>query len=265
MSDLPVPRPALDPVRLAGLPAPLRVEVLPATPSTNAVVAARAREGEPAGLVVVTEHQTAGRGRLDRVWETPPRVALTFSVLLRPQVEPADWTWLPLLVGYAVHAGLADRLPEVALKWPNDVLVEDRKIAGILVERVETPDGPAAVVGVGLNVNQDLADLPSANATSLRLELGETFDRTDLLVQVLGSLRALEPLLLHTDQLRTAYCDVCSTLGREVDVHLPGGEVTRGEALDLDAHGALVVSTGTGALTVNAGDVIHVRPTTEME
>lgn len=260
MSDVPAPRPALDPDRLASLPAPLRVEVEDATGSTNALVAARAREGEEAGLVIVTEHQTAGRGRLDRVWETPPRVALTFSLLLRPEVAATAWTWLPLLTGYAVQAALADRLPEVALKWPNDVLVGDRKIAGILVERIETPTGPAAVVGVGINVNQGADELPSGTATSLRLELGETFDRTDLLVQVLGSLRALEPLLSETHHLRPAYADVCSTLGRLVDVHLPGGEVRRGEALDVDDHGALVVGTPDGTLTVNAGDVVHVRP-----
>ncbi|WP_185995657.1 biotin--[acetyl-CoA-carboxylase] ligase [Nocardioides campestrisoli] len=261
MPDAPAPRPALDPIRLADVPAPLRVEVVEATGSTNALVAERARAGEPAGLVVVTEHQTAGRGRLDRVWETPARVALTFSVLLRPDAPPQAWPWLPLLTGYAVQSALADRVPEVSLKWPNDVLVEDRKIAGILVERIETPAGPAAVVGVGINVNQEPEELPIAAATSLRVELGETFDRTDLLIQVLGSLHALEPLLAQPSALRPAYADVCSTLGRQVDVHLPGGEVVRGEALDLDASGALVLSTGQGTLTVSAGDIVHVRPT----
>ncbi|WP_110182783.1 biotin--[acetyl-CoA-carboxylase] ligase [Nocardioides solisilvae] len=260
MPDAPAPRPALDPSRFLDLPAPLRVEVVDQAGSTNALVADRARAGEEDGLVVVTEHQTAGRGRLDRVWETPPRVALTFSLLLRPDVPPAAWPWLPLLVGYAVQGSLADRLPEVALKWPNDVLVGERKIAGILVERVETPTGPAAVVGVGINVNQTPEELPVDTATSLCAELEETFDRSDLLVQVLGSLHALQPLLAETSALRPAYADVCSTLGRTVDVHLPGGEVVRGEALDLDDSGALVVSSGTGTFSVNAGDVVHVRP-----
>lgn len=230
------------------------------TPSTNALVADRARAGEPEGLVVVAEHQTAGRGRLDRVWETPPGTGLTFSVLLRPDLPVTAWTWIPLLTGFALHAALADRIPEVMLKWPNDVLVGEQKISGILVERVETDDGPAAVIGIGLNVNQSEQELPSETATSLRVELGETFDRGDLLIQVLGSLRALQPLLEQPDVLRAAYVDVCSTVGRTVDVHLPGGDVVRGEVLDLDPHGALVLSTGDGTFTAHAGDVVHVRP-----
>src|SRR5690348_3280218 len=121
MTETPSPRPPLDPGRL-GVPAGWRVEVVEATPSTNADLSERARAGEEPGLVLVTEHQTAGRGRLDRVWETPARSSLTFSVLLRPDVPPTSWSWLPLLTGYAVQAALADRLPDIALKWPNDVL-----------------------------------------------------------------------------------------------------------------------------------------------
>lgn len=236
------------------------VEITDASPSTNALVAERARAGEQEGLVVVTEHQTAGRGRLDRVWEVPARSSLTFSVLLRPDVPAQDWPWLPLLTGYAVQAALADRLPDIALKWPNDVLVEERKVAGILVERVDTPQGPAAVVGIGINVSQTLEELPVALATSVELETGEPVDRTGLLDQVLGSLHGLQGLLLDPEALRAAYADVCSTLGRVVDVHLPGDEVRRGEALDIDARGALVVSSADATFTVGAGDVIHVRP-----
>jgi BirA family biotin operon repressor/biotin-[acetyl-CoA-carboxylase] ligase len=259
MTPAPAPRPALDPARVAA-PTGWRVEITETTPSTNALVAGRARAGGDHGLVVVAEHQTAGRGRLDRVWETPPRTSLTFSVLMRPEVPAQDWPWLPLLTGYAVQAALADRLPTIALKWPNDVLVEECKVAGILVERIDTPSGPAAVVGIGINVAQTLDELPVALATSVELETGEPVDRTDLLGQVLGSLHGLQGLLDEPEALRTAYADVCSTLGREVELHLPGGEVRRGEALDVDSRGALVVSTADGTLTVGAGDVIHVRP-----
>jgi BirA family transcriptional regulator, biotin operon repressor / biotin---[acetyl-CoA-carboxylase] ligase len=264
MTSAPAPRPALDPDRIVA-PAGWRVEVTEATPSTNAVVADRARAGEDEGLVVVTEHQTAGRGRLDRVWETPARTSLTFSALLRPEVPAQDWTWLPLLTGYAVQAALADRIPEIALKWPNDVLVDaaegvGRKVCGILVERVETPDGPVAVVGIGINVDQTLDELPVALATSVSLETGEPVERTGLLGQVLGSLHGLQGLLDDVESLRRAYADVCVTLGRTVDVHLPGGDVRRGEALDIDATGALVVGTDDGTFTVAAGDVVHVRP-----
>lgn len=262
METEPSARPPLDRGRLVAPPA-WRVEIVEATPSTNALVAERARQGEGEGLVVVAEHQTAGRGRLDRVWDTPARSALTFSVLLRPDLPVARWTWLPLLTGYAVHAALADRLPDVAVKWPNDLLVEERKLVGILAERVDTPVGPAAVVGVGINVSQTLDELPVALATSIALELGDEPDRTQLLGQVLGSVHGLLGLLDDTAALRRAYVDVCATVGRTVDVHLPGGgdgpDVRRGEALDVDDAGALVVSTGDGTLTVSAGDVVHVR------
>ncbi len=235
------------------------MDIVETAASTNVLVADRAQAGESEGLVVVAEHQTAGRGRLDRVWETPARSSLTFSVLLRPDVEAQDWPWLPLLTGYAVQAALADRLPAIALKWPNDVLVEERKVAGILVERIETPSGPAAVVGIGINVAQTLAELPIALATSVELETGEPVDRTDLLGQVLGSLHGLQGLIGDPEALRTAYADVCSTLGRQVEVHLPAAEVRRGVALDIDSRGALVVSVDGGTFTVSAGDVVHVR------
>ena len=259
MADVPAPRPALDPEQFAELPSPWRVEILDSTPSTNREVVNRARAGAAEGLVVVTEHQVAGRGRLDRVWETPRGAALTFSFLLRPELPAAQWPWIPLLAGYALQAALADRVPEVSLKWPNDVLVGEQKISGILVERVDTPTGPAAVVGIGVNVNQTAAELPGETATSLRVELEETFDRSQLLVQVLGSVGALLPLLEQPDVLRAAYVDACSTIGRLVDVHLPGGEKVRGEVLDLDPGGALVLSTGGGTYTAHAGDVVHVR------
>ncbi len=265
MTDAPAPRPPIDLDRLVA-PAGWRVEVEEATASTNAAVAGRAQGGEEPGLVLVTEHQTAGRGRLDRVWETPPRSSLTFSVLLRPHTPATSWSWLPLLTGYAVQAALADRLPDIALKWPNDVLVDGgalgagRKVAGILVERIETDGGPMAVVGVGINVDQTLDELPIALATSIALETGEPVVRTGLLSQVLGSLHGLQGLLGDTAALRRAYADVCVTLGRTVDVHLPAGGVRRGEALDIDATGALVVGTDDGAFTVAAGDVVHVRP-----
>ncbi len=259
MTSAQAPRPALDPDRVS-VPQGWHVEITESTPSTNALVADRARAGEKPGLVAVTEHQTAGRGRLDRIWETPARTSLTFSVLLRPEVPAQDWPWLPLLTGYAVQAALDDRLPNIALKWPNDVLVEERKVAGILVERIETPSGPAAIVGIGINVAQTLDELPIALATSVELETGEPVDRTDLLSQVLGSVHGLQGLLADPLALRTAYADVCSTLGRQVEIHLPADKVRRGEALDIDSQGALVVSADDGTFTVRAGDVVHVHP-----
>lgn len=251
-------RPPLDPRRL-----PHTVEVVDEAASTNALVAARAREGADAGLVIVAEHQTAGRGRLDRSWEVPPRAALTFSVLVRPSVEPASWPWLPLLTGYAVHAALDDRADGIGLKWPNDIVVDDprgpRKLAGILVERVDTPTGPAAVLGIGINVHQAQSELPIEEATSLEQLVEGVPDRTEVLGTVLASLDALLPLIEDTDALRRAYAGECVTLGKAVRVDVPAGEPLTGTAVDIDAGGRLVVETASGEVPVGAGDVIHVR------
>lgn len=265
-------RPPLDPAALsAALTRPgslwREVEVLASCPSTNAELARRARAGEPAGLVLVADHQSAGRGRLDRVWVTPPGSALTFSVLLAPdEVSVARWPWLPLLAGIAVAEGVR-RVAEVdcSLKWPNDVLVGDRKLAGILVERVERPSGAVAVVGVGLNVTMSEEELPVPAATSLLLEGAATTDRTVVLREVLRSLEALFRQWQAergdaTRGLVDSYVRRCGTLGREVRVELPDGDSVVGVATGIDTDGRLEVRTPEGAKRVlGAGDVVHVR------
>ena len=243
-----------------------RPEVLVASPSTNAVVAERLRAGEPEGLVVVADHQTAGRGRLDRSWVTPAGAALTFSVLLTPDEAPvARWPWLPLLTGVAVAEAVRRTAGVgVALKWPNDVLAEERKVCGILVERVEGPRKAGAVVGVGVNVSQTPDELPVPTATSLEQAAGARVDRVALLAGVLEALAerydawraaGAEPAHLHT-----AYTELCDTLGRTVRVRLPSGDDVVGEAVRIDADGRLLVRTAHGATVLGAGDVIHVRP-----
>ena len=244
------------------------VEVLAESPSTNAVVSQRARAGAAEGLVVVADHQTAGRGRLDRTWVTPPRSALTFSVLLTPDAVPvARWPWLPLLAGVAVVEGVRRATGlGCALKWPNDVLLTDSKLAGILVERVERPGGAGAVVGIGLNVSTTAAELPVRTATSLLLGGASDVDRAALLGHVLAALgedydawRAAAGD--GNGRLRTSYLGVCDTVGRDVRVDLPDGSVMTGRATGIDAEGRLEVLTEAGATVVlGAGDVVHVRP-----
>ena len=255
------PRPPLDRDRLAGAGPDLTIEVVDAAPSTNAIVAARARDGAPEGLVVVAEHQTAGRGRLDRTWETPPRAALTFSVLLRPTVGPERWPWLPLLTGLAVAGALRDAGIEAGVKWPNDVLLGDLKTAGILVERVDTPTGPAAVVGIGLNVSTTAEELPVPTATSLAVATGTAPDRTGLLLAILARLRREQDAWQAggSEGLRSAYVSACVTIGRDVRVDLPAGETLTGRATGVDPGGRLVVQGAGGETAVGAGDVIHVR------
>ena len=229
------------------------------TGSTNALVADRARDGAAAGLVVATEHQVAGRGRLDRTWETPDRAALTFSVLWRPRRPGAEWPWLPLVAGVAVVGALREHGVDAGLKWPNDVMVGDHKLAGILAERVETPTGPAAVLGIGLNADQTREELPVDTATSVTLATGTSPDRTGLLASLVTHLRQEYDAWQAggAAAVRAAYLEACVTVGRQVRVSLPGGDELVGRAGDVDAAGRLVVA-GT---PVAAGDVVHVRPT----
>ena len=237
------------------------VEVVAEAPSTNALVAERARAGAPEGLVVVADHQTAGRGRLDRTWETPAGTALTFSILLRPTVPAAEWPWLPLLTGHATAKALEAMGYAAAVKWPNDVLIGERKVAGILVERLETPDGPAAVVGVGLNTGMTTEELPVPTATSLLLESGdaEPPDRSDVLVKVLAPIREAYDAWQQGDDLAESYASACVTVGQAVRVDLPDGSVLEGQAITVDGSGRLVVETAEGRQEVGAGDVVHVR------
>ena len=240
------------------------VRVVGSIGSTNASLADAARAGAAEAALLVAEHQHAGRGRMGRSWQAPARSALTFSVLVRPQVPVADWPWLPLLTGVAVAEAIRRGAGVQAMvKWPNDVLVEDRKLAGVLLERVETPIGPAAVLGIGLNVSAQREELPVPSATSLALEDATTLDRPSLLLPVL---RTLQPLYQEwvrpgrsSGGLREAYLARCSTLDRPVRVELPNGSTLTGLAETVDAAGRLVVATGTGRRTVAAGDVVHVR------
>ena len=227
-----------------------RLEVLDTTGSTNAVAAERARGGEPGGLVVVAESQTAGRGRLDRTWVSPPRAGLTLSVLVRPDLPATRWPWLPLLTGLAVATALREQAEVQAdLKWPNDVLLGGRKVCGVLAEVA----GPgAAVLGIGLNVTTRADELPHDGATSLQLAGAATTDRGTLLRAVL---RSLTVVLDDVEAAVTAYRERCSTVGRAVRVELPGGRSVEGTAESVDDDGRLVVAGAPYAV----GDVVHLR------
>jgi BirA family biotin operon repressor/biotin-[acetyl-CoA-carboxylase] ligase len=241
------------------------VRLLPSAESTNAVAAA-----EPvAGSIVVVDHQTAGRGRLDRQWETPPGTALTFSAVVDPELADADWPLLPLATALAVADGVrraADVDPR--LKWPNDLLLisddgsdteAHGKFAGILLERIANPedaDRPLAVIGVGINVAMSREQLPVPTATSLAIA-GAHVHRTAVFHEVVRSLtHVLNRLSEDPESVLEQYRGACTTIGRHVEVHLPDGTVLTGLAEDVDAHGRLVVD-GTA---VGAGDVVHVRP-----
>jgi BirA family transcriptional regulator, biotin operon repressor / biotin---[acetyl-CoA-carboxylase] ligase len=242
------------------------VRVVASTGSTNADLLAG---GGPEGQVLAAEEQTAGRGRAGRTWVSQPGASLTFSVLLRPaSVPPSARGWLPLLTGVAVAAGVRSAAGVAArLKWPNDVLVGDRKLAGILAE--QSPDGDAVVVGVGLNVATPEGALPVSPAglpaTSLLVE-GADVGREPLLAEIL---RHLERWYLgfraDPDPVRSGllaeYRAACATLGRQVRVELPAGRELAGTAEDVDPAGRLLVrpANAAAATPVSAGDVVHLR------
>ncbi len=237
-----------------------RVEVVEETASTNADVAERFRGGEEEGLVLVAEHQTAGRGRLGREWVAPSRSSLTVSFLLVPgDVSPERWPWLPLLTGVAAAAAVRRVTGrEVDLKWPNDVLADGHKLGGILLERVDHDGAAAAVVGVGINCAQTAEELPVPEATSLAIVTGAPVDRSALLAALVEELAARYDEWRQGADLRTAYLERCATPGQDVRVAVPGGEVV-GRAVDVDEAGRLVVRTEAGEERLGAGDVVHVR------
>ncbi len=243
-----------------------RLDVHRETASTNTDVAAAARAGVPEGLVVVAERQTAGRGRLDRRWASPARAGITASVLLRPDpVPPSRYGWLPLLGGLALVESVR-RITELdaALKWPNDLLVGDRKCGGILAEAV--PGENAVVLGIGLNVTLRADELPYPEVTSLALAGARYADRDPLLRALLRSLAAWYLRWREAggdpagSGVRSAYLDECATLGTDVRVSLPDGTTLAGRATTVDSDGRLVVTPATGEdRAVAAGDVRHVR------
>lgn len=246
------------------------VSVVARTGSTNADLVAGARDGAPEGAVLVAEEQTAGRGRMGRSWLSPPRAALTFSVLLRPADVPAARRgWLPLLAGVAVATAIRQvSALDATLKWPNDVLLRSGKLAGILAEQ----SGDAVVVGIGVNVSTAGHELPapaapSLPATSLRLEGSPILDRELLLGRMLDEIERWYLAWRGTDLagdaeaggLRAAYVRLCSTIGRDVRAELPGRAATSGLASGIDGDGRLVVRTAAGDVAIGAGDVRHVR------
>ncbi len=234
--------------------------------STNDVALERLRTGGSAGLVVVADAQTAGRGRAGRDWvdavrgpDGPGNLAVTATVPVRTQAAGA----VPLAAGLAVADAFRDAGATPTLKWPNDVLLDDRKACGILVERHDLPSGSVLLIGCGLDL--DWRGVPregeAAGWTSLAEALDAPVDRGAVLGALLAHLdRRLRVLARDPAALLTAYREACATVGRPVRVVLPGGTERTGVAHDLDEDGHLVVATDEGPLVVRAGDVVHLRP-----
>lgn len=230
------------------------VRWLPEIDSTNRYLMDEAKTGAPAGLVVVADHQTAGRGRLGRTWVAPRGASLLMSVLLRPTVPVDRRHALVMTAGLAMAEAVETETGVVAgLKWPNDLVVGGRKLAGILAEAA----GDALVVGIGVNLEwHEVPEELSAIATACNLEGGRPTSREALLATFLAGYSAR---LSDLDGARRDYEARLLTLGRRVRVEQTDG-VLIGIARGVDAAGHLVLRSDDGTdLTVAVGDVVHLR------
>lgn len=230
--------------------------------STNELAVAAGMAGVPEIHVVAADEQTAGRGRMGRRWQAPPGTSLMCSWVLRPPAG-VRLGLVPLMVGLSLTQTVGPHCPgvDVGLKWPNDLLVGGRKSAGVLVE---VPQPGIVVVGTGVNVDWRGVERPDElrAATSLSESAGVTIDRWRVFAGLAGVLsRRYAQLSADPDGLLADYRARCVTMGRQVRVERLGAASVEGEAVDVDAHGALVVITGTGErVTLHVGDVEHVRP-----
>ena len=261
-----------------------RLEILSECPSTNTELVSRVAAGVELGSpdywpdfgVLVTDNQTNGRGRLGRSWIAPPKQTLAISVVLRPTLrsgEPLElrhYGWFPLIAGLAMTRAVAPLVPahSVTLKWPNDVLVDGRKVAGLLAELLAGHS--AVVMGAGLNLAIASEQLPTPTSTSLGLN--DAIANGDELADLALAAYLTEFRLLYTEFLKSdadaaasgivaRLTEHCSTLGQPVRVLLPGGDEITGTAVSIDSTGRLCVKkTSDGEVqAVAAGDVTHLR------
>lgn len=229
--------------------------------STNQLAFNIAGEGASEGTVIVADHQTRGRGRMQRVWQSPPALNLYISVILRPALAPAFSSPLTIMAGVAIFDVLAGYCPQVRLKWPNDVLINNKKVCGILTE-IKTIGNKIdfVIIGIGININMQIDDLlPSLApiATSLRVETGKPLDRVDLTVKLLERMGAFYASFLTEgiNPLRELWLSAAQLVGRLVEVTF-GAEVYRGIVSGMDDSGALMIMDEMGEKQrIIAGDL----------
>lgn len=240
----------------------------PSITSTNEEAMAWALEGAPEGAVVGADHQTAGRGRWGRTWSSAPGNLLQTSTVLRPRIRVADAGLITTCVGVACARAVEEVSGiEVGIKWPNDVNIIGKKIAGILVEshvdatgRVET-----AIAGVGINVNWEVADMPEEirdRATSISAVTGARVDRLQLLASFLFALESVYGLIKagRREEIIAEAVMRSEVLGQAVTIRFLDGTAVAGRAAGLDASGGLQLETAAGVRTVHVGEIEQLRP-----
>jgi BirA family biotin operon repressor/biotin-[acetyl-CoA-carboxylase] ligase len=249
-----MPRAPLDQSQIAAtLSHYWRVSVVDLTTSTQADLAEKINAGDAhSGDVIVANFQSAGRGRLDRPFSAPASTALLFSLYLTPQRSRTEWGFLPLLAGICVAETLNTLDAGISIKWPNDLLINEKKVGGI----ISTIHSEGVIIGIGINISMSAQELPVENATSLGLAGVPLLDRNLLLSKILNS--------LETDFMRwdlgesfvDRYLDLSATIMRNVRIELPGGREILAKAISIDEQGQLNLDDGQ---VVSVGDVIHLR------
>jgi len=223
-----------------------RVSVVDVTASTQTDLAALARAGKAkAGDVIAANYQSAGRGRLSRTFEAPKNSALLFSFYIEPKRSNEDWGWISLIAGVSVAHALDE--VKATVKWPNDILVNEKKISGLIAEIV----GDGVVIGIGINVGMTLEELPVLTATSLAIEGVGNTNRNKILAKVLSQFESN-----FTTWDTQIYTSMSSTLGTKVQIHYPNEKIEKGIAVAISPRGELILDSGSH---VQAGDVVHLR------
>ena len=204
--------------------------------------------------ILASEYQTSGRGRLDRTFTAPPMSALTFSLYIEPKVEREEWSFITLLAGLSVHEALASLDPQVSvgIKWPNDLLIGDKKFVGMIAQATKK----GIILGIGINVGMTAEELPVENATSLALEGFSNLDRNEILASIINHFEINIEMWEHDKSFLAEYRSASVTIGKDVEVTLPGGELIHSKAIDISNAGALLLEDGS---EVTVGDVVHLR------
>ena len=232
--------------------------ILPEASSTNAVALSSIGQRK-SGSIILAETQKEGRGRLSRGWASPPG-GIWMSLVLRPNIPLSRVYRINMAASVSICRAVCQLGLEAGIKWPNDILIQEQKLCGILTElgaQVDRLD--YAVVGVGLNANNDTAAFPSQwRSTSLAARLGRSIDRCALIAAILNEMeQALDDMESH--ELYEEWCSRSLTLGKRVRISSAEGELI-GQVLDLDQDGALILEQGGDRRRILAGDCIHLRP-----
>ena len=232
-----------------------RVSVVEVTGSTQDDLYTIATGEAPiAKSVLAAEYQSAGRGRLDRSFTAPASSALTFSLYIEPKAEKEEWPFITLLTGVSVYEALhhLDVNLKVGLKWPNDLFIGDKKVGGIITQATDK----GVVIGIGINVRMTGEELPVEGATSLMLEGALELDRNTILAKILNHFEVNLQMWELGESFLRQYRDASFTVGREVEVTLPGGKLVSSKAIGISDTGALLLENGE---VVTVGDVVHLR------